>query len=548
MMALKNIWTNIIEDIFNKIILEKFSQEYNEVIKYGGINNNKTNDNYYQNLLFNSSDLMTQIFQYLNWGIKFDDDLYSCSLVSSRWLYHVWNANSVYYIDFSKLVDEYNLDNSRKWTRIWQRLYNVKFVKMYLNLEDSKAAALATVNQVSIFRKVEKVVVLVDGEDDDCFSAVMPIMSRCRDMIKYCRIEICNDGFDSSDFEAPSPLRLPKVQCVEIGVDLVFYHLVWTNECTKLKLFEVVDFSKDWCKFVIENCDCTNITSLILDDVTFDDNSINEVILKQLALKFCNLQILKMNIYEKVDNNVILFWQLLKPIISTNKTKVQLEVDDLEDDEAILLSERMDEKDLKIDKLIIRSITMSRGHDWSHDVHGTTKLIQERDNRGLHHLSIERHISQHVGNKLLDVLKCKSITTFELNGHNIDFINALLEWKMIEKQRVFVITDVYYYDSSDRGLSLLKQLYENVYRLFVQQIAIDIKIKCESLQDSKLLDSYLSLYLSYFENEKFLSKYNEPKCNSNLCLPRDKPYTHFYIHDSKKEKYFVFGASNVQMK
>ena len=90
----------------------------------------------------------------------------------------------------------------------------------------------------------------------------------------------------------------------------------------------------------------TNISTLILYKVTFDDNLINEykVILKQFALKFNNLKTLGIEICLKVDNNVLLFWQLLKPIISMNKTKVILTVNYLEQDEVILLSKRMDDK------------------------------------------------------------------------------------------------------------------------------------------------------------------------------------------------------------
>ena len=83
------------------------------MIKYG-ISNASINDNYYQNLLFNSSDLMSQIFQYLEWGMGFDKDLYSCSLVSSHWLYHSWNVNSAYYVNFYTFTtengDEYGSD------------------------------------------------------------------------------------------------------------------------------------------------------------------------------------------------------------------------------------------------------------------------------------------------------------------------------------------------------------------------------------------------------------------------------------------------------
>ena len=121
-------------------------------------------------------------------------------------------------------------------------------------------------------------------------------------------------------------------------------------------------------------------------------------------------------------------------------------------------------------------------------------------------------------------------------------------------KKIFVIIDVYgYHDTyrGDEGLSLFKQLYKNVYQLFVQQVGFDIKITFKTVKESKVFESYLSIYSAYFENSEFLSKYNSPNCNSNLCLPRDKPYTYFYIHDSKNgkfQRYFVFGATNVQIK
>ena len=113
-----------------------------------------------------------------------------------------------------------------------------------------------------------------------------------------------------------------------------------------------------------------------------------------------------------------------------------------------------------------------------------------------------------------------------------EFVDPLLEWKMIAPKATFVIIDVVghhwkYDNNDDEVLSVFKQLYEIVYQLFVKQIAIDIKVKFINVRDSKLFDSYLSLYSSYFENSQFLSKYNSPKCNDNLCLPRDKPYTYF---------------------
>ena len=143
-----------------------------------------------------------------------------------------------------------------------------------------------------------------------------------------------------------------------------------------------------------------------------------------------------------------------------------------------------------------------------------------------------------------------------MKGENINSVNSLLEWKMIAQKQIFVIVDVHkdhtLYENDEEILSLFKSLYQNICQSFVQQIALDIQVKFEQIKDLKLFEWHLSLYSSYFENSQFLSKYKSPKCNSNLCLPRSKPYTYFRMNDSKLEyewqRYLVFGASNVQMK
>ena len=214
----------------------------------------------------------------------------------------------------------------------------------------------------------------------------------------------------------------------------------------------------------------------------------------------------------------------------------------------------MNDKNLNIDKLIIGQ-TYGDDDVWD----GLIKLIhdQQKDYGGLNHLAIQHKMSDSLGQKLLHELKCKSINTFELKDDNMHVVNQLLQWKMTAQKQLSVIIDVYEYHSryenSDQVVSLFKQVYENVHQLFVQQIALDIKIRFEEVRDSKVFKSYLSLYSLYFENSQFLLKYNKPKCNihsRNLYVPRDKPYTYFYINESKKEwqQYFVFGATNVQMK
>ena len=411
-------------------------------------------------------------------------------------------------------------DNNRQWTRMWQRLHKVKCIHLYFVAMSREAATI--VNKLSSLRKFDKLEVFV-GDDtvDKCMSLLMPIMSGCKNRIEYCRIhvQISRNRNRSLHLEAPSSLRLPKAQYVEI-CDSVFYRQ-WTNECTQLKLSRIYNINKDWCKFVIENCDCSNITKLILDKARFDVSSIYKVILKQLALQFCNLKTLKIEIDhdDTFYHKVLLFWQLLKPIISKNQTKVELTMGYFGTEHGYsLLCQRMDEKYLKIDKLIISHIHSSDA------VNSAIKFLQERDARGLNHLVIEHPISRKQASQLLDELKCKSITAFELKDHNFQFANELLEWKMIVEKQIFVIIDVdgchWSYHSNDAVLSLLEQLYQKILQLFVKQIAFDIKIEFNEIMDSTVFDSHLSLYSSYFENSEFLSKYNLPNCNNNnnLCL------------------------------
>ena len=133
--------SNIIEMIFNQIIIKQFEKEYTALITYTG-NNFGINDHddghdkhdYYQNILFNSDDLMCYIFQYLQYGYKFNNDLFKCSLVNSHWLYHVWNINSIYDVDLYKLIVETlkckeNNENSVVF-RTWQRLISAKSISV----------------------------------------------------------------------------------------------------------------------------------------------------------------------------------------------------------------------------------------------------------------------------------------------------------------------------------------------------------------------------------------------------------------------------------
>ena len=95
----------VIEIIFKQIILDKFDKEYQNFISYS--NDGDENEKHYQSLVFNSSDLMSCIFQFF--GIfsgyyTYSKNLHNFSLVSCQWLYHVWNQNSIYFVSLTSLV------------------------------------------------------------------------------------------------------------------------------------------------------------------------------------------------------------------------------------------------------------------------------------------------------------------------------------------------------------------------------------------------------------------------------------------------------------
>ena len=144
----------LIEKIFENIILKKFAKEYSKIITFTAnyidhddnwiyrisrmlMNHNQIDHDhdryYFQNLVFNTNDLMTNIFEYLQYQHYFKPmfigDLNNCSLVNSYWLYHSFNINSIYHFELSGEWDgmlysktsKCIANNDNNITRIWQR-------------------------------------------------------------------------------------------------------------------------------------------------------------------------------------------------------------------------------------------------------------------------------------------------------------------------------------------------------------------------------------------------------------------------------------------
>ena len=109
---------------------------------------------------------MPCIFQYLVYDIEyFYADLNNCELVNSKWFYHVWNPQSIYYADITKLfylTGSYNGTNivNSSFIRQWQRLMNVKHIRLdgFRDQTDSKGVLSTKFNDPSknklIFEKI----------------------------------------------------------------------------------------------------------------------------------------------------------------------------------------------------------------------------------------------------------------------------------------------------------------------------------------------------------------------------------------------------------
>ena len=234
----ENEHANIIEIIFNQIILSKFAKEYSKETNFVG-------DNNYQNHVFNSSDLMCLIFQYLEYGIKFDGDLSNCELVNSKWLYHVWNPNSTYFVDLTQLI--YNMSGHRNG----------------------------------------------DNDTDTCTKKDVDVTRHWQRFInaKHIFIRCFGWRFGTSKY--------------------------------KIKFSPVSRSQKKKFKLVLE----------------------------KIAPMFVNIQQLSLHFYQKYDENIILFWELLNPLIEKNNVKVTVKQYQFIHSESYGLNKIITNKKLKVDQM-----------------------------------------------------------------------------------------------------------------------------------------------------------------------------------------------------
>ena len=347
----ETIHAALIESIFIDIIIKQFRQEYEDLITYKAKNDNSDSESRPEALLFNTKDLMCCVFQFLtDWDdFEFIGDLMNCSLVNSQWLYHVWNPNSKYSMDIRELVcltakfygisddddDDKDGVSINVISRQWQRYVNVRSIRCHLggNLSECVADRLLY-DKLSMLGNITH---FVGNCGIATIDIIKVIMNKCRTKIEKYNFFVRTHGVDfeneddAVDAMSP-PLLLPNAKY--IAINHYYFFLLWTNKCKQLSLQRLQEINKKWWNYVIDNCDCTGIETLIIDSIVFywqyekyeQQSEEKEKLLQLLhnfANKFTNIKKLEI-IYENFDICILLLWKYLLPIILKNNGKIIL--------------------------------------------------------------------------------------------------------------------------------------------------------------------------------------------------------------------------------
>ena len=255
----KNKQSLVIESIMNKIIFVKFAKEYNQLIN---CKLSKDND-YYQRLVFNAGDVMCNIFQYLQYGIGFNQCLFNCSLVNIQWLFHSWNVNSVYCIDLTKLIgqtfkiSQSNNNINNNILRMWNRLVKAKYLYVHW-YEHTDAPVLW--DRMRTLKHVEKI-------DGHVYGAVglqcmYNIMNIYKEKLKSNYSYISYTPFNRINIRENVLQPLTLVNAVHIQISSLHFYIKWSKTCKKLDLgygCGLEYLSKNWCNYVIKNvCFCSS--------------------------------------------------------------------------------------------------------------------------------------------------------------------------------------------------------------------------------------------------------------------------------------------------
>ena len=289
----------IIDIIFDKIILKLFDFAFQKKIIYYSSNESKHISN-----VFNTTDLICLIFQFV---YQTFNDCQNTSLVCSYWMYYSFDTKS-HNLHYNNNNVPYNGDSTLPTIQMQIKQFyqcNAKSLKI-----DLKYYMLLDLNQnilshVEMFKNIEIIDIKCMGHH---LKVIELIVKNCGNNIK---------SFKSDVFDGPIKLpilKLPNVKSIEMNN--LCLPIIFSNKCEKLTIKSIPNLSHKWFKFLFENCDCTNLKEIKLEQVTFDTKYTSDKIMKnylvKVAKKLINLQSLDISLrrltidayYEKSDQDM----------------------------------------------------------------------------------------------------------------------------------------------------------------------------------------------------------------------------------------------------
>lgn len=569
---------DIIEKIFNKIILKQFKQKYMKLIS-------QNYNNCFQNSVFNTIDLMCSIFQFLEWNFMFHQyvycDLSACSLVNSHWLIASWNPNSVYHIKLTELIkgtskcnakNNYNYKFMSKNSSKWQRVFNAKNVDIHFMVHDiiNIVKDQYILSKISMMKNIQRLNFSCEKNYDSLMPLLEVIHDKCGQTIRQydwdCRIQ-------TSQLFAGTPVKL--ISAAEIRITNTYFPIIWTNECHTLK-FDNLTVDSKWCNYIIDNCDCGGVKSLYIDISSND--TITHGLLNKLLSKFNNVESLDLLIAAKNFRHQMAILNWLHSNLKQDELKLGLVVTcDLKQDDYFKLCQTIDNYDIKI---------LSLCCDIENSVGVSQRVLLNRliQHKYLQHLGLVNHDMDAFESWRLvidtlsmyedscDVVNCNTVNLNEKDGlftslmsieltdcdeeksMNLGTINLFFQLDLIAKQELFVKTDFHVkinlYDLTNDQFIQFDELWHNVSELMAKQKPIDIAVTLHRLGGMKHVFEYFAskccdIFLSYFDNKcEAIKQYQYPKCNK-YCTKVMKPITGF-VMEVEELRFYVKNAFSLQ--
>ena len=558
----EDLHSNVIEMIFHQIIITKFEKEYFHITTYKTIN--KSN-NKYQQLVFNTKDLMCSIFEYFDWNFNFDfnmneNEIESFSLVCSHWLYHTWNPNSMYHCDLSELVHTDDKQQS-KISRTWQRVIHAKSI--VLNLASVKSLQLETlvISKLLAMKSIVKTdIEIVDVHPVEVLKA---IMQNRRKNIEDFRLQSASLGVTNTldDLEL-SPLRLPNARFISIDSNVPErFPIIWSNKCIKLNL-EVADINDEWINHVLKYCDCSCIKRLNIFEshkgpfikryINLDndfDHMKNYTIddsIEKLAQQFTALERFHIRLGIWRNDELILFWRCLWDTIRKNDTKVTLTLEIGTRETDVLLVKTLNDAACKIDsiEIIYNKPILIRDGPSNND-----KIVQLIASSRAKQLTIDVWQNAQPSSAILQLstigkqlkLGLVLIQMLKYTHHRYIALQTIYEFLQViiniaKNRKLFIVLDF-------GSRSLKNDLFKNVFDLFCQtifslvvclEITANIKIRFENISESEFNETYFPMYLEYFDKKRIFKEYKKPESNQ-WCKALVFPHIEFIRINTKQD-------------